>query len=163
MTEDLLYRISELERRLANVVRVGVIDSVDHSSLRARVRIGSLLSAPLRWTVERAGDDREWWSPSVGEQVIVLAPFGDLSMGFIQRSLYQDSIAPPSFSGDMHRTEYADGSVVEYDKAAHQMRIATGLTSLTMNRSSATISCNGSFITLDSGGVAINGTVIDLN
>jgi phage baseplate assembly protein V len=160
---DLAYRVSELERRLANVLRIGVIESVDHANYRATVKIGNLLTAPLRWTVERAGDDRSWWAPSVGEQVQVLSSNGDLHLGVISRSLYSADYLPPTVDPDIHQTRFSDGAVFEYNKSAHQGRFSVGATSVTANQTAITIASNGSTIVVDGTGVAINGNRIDLN
>ncbi|WP_082814689.1 phage baseplate assembly protein V [Collimonas fungivorans] len=53
-----------------------------------------LFNAPttwLRWVTHRAGDARTWWSPSVGEQVVLLLPGGDLTAGVILQAVYSDA------------------------------------------------------------------------
>lgn len=157
------FELTDIARRLANVVRVGVISEVDFVAARVTVSIGNILTAPLPWLTERAGVDRSWWAPSIGEQVLVLSPSGDLAQGIVLPGIYQTSNPAPATNGDIHRTVYQDGSVVEYDRGAHQLRASVGLSSITMNQSAITLSSNGSTLVLDSSGVAINGTQVSLN
>ncbi len=157
------FELTDIARRLANIIRVGVISEVDFAAARVRVTSGSLLTAPLPWLTDRAGSDRSWWAPSVGEQVLVLSPSGELAQGVVLPGIYQTSKPAPAASGDMHRTVYQDGSVVEYDNGAHQLRATVGLSSITMNQSAITLASNGSTLVLDSSGVAINGTQVSLN
>lgn len=115
------FPTSDIERRLSNIIRVGTVESVDHEAATARVRFGENLTAALPWLTLRAGGDRSWWPVEVGEQVVVLAPSGDLAQGVILPALYRASAAPPSSSPGVDRTEYADGAVIEYDRNAHRL------------------------------------------
>ena len=73
--------LAELNRLLCNLLRVGEIAQVDLSRALVRVRCGELLSDWLRWFEQRAGSAVTWSAPSVGEQVILLAPGGAIMTG----------------------------------------------------------------------------------
>lgn len=118
---DLSLRITELERRVANIVRIGTITGIDAASARATVAIGKNTTAPLPWLTRRAGADRDWWAPSPGEQVVVFAVGGELVQGVILPALYSADASAPSDSADIHRTVYVDGATVTYDAAAHKL------------------------------------------
>lgn len=113
--------IVELKRLIANLVRIGTIASVNAGSARAKVAIGKNTTAPLPWLSTRAGSDRAWWAPSVGEQVVVLSIGGDLAQGVILPALYSDAAPAPADSGDVRRTVYVDGATIAYDTAAHKL------------------------------------------
>ena len=115
------FRLSELERRLNNLIRLGTIQAVDADTARARVTIGSALTYWLPWLTQRAGADRTWWAPSVGEQVMVIAPSGDLNNAVIMPAVYQDAHPAPSSDLNVHRVEYSDGAVIEYDRSTHKL------------------------------------------
>lgn len=117
------WALSELDRRLANLIRVGVVAELDESSARVRVKSGEILTAWLPWLTHRAGQDRTWWAPEPGEQVLLLAPNGDMARGFVLPSLYQDASPPPGDRKTLHRTEYADGTSVEYDREAGHLTV----------------------------------------
>ncbi len=121
---DLSFRIAELERRVANLIRIGAVESVDVGAARAKVVVGPITTAPLPWLTRRAGADRDWWAPSLGEQVVVLAVGGDLAQGVILPALYADAAPAPADSADVHRTVYADGTLFEHDSAAKITRLS---------------------------------------
>ena len=73
-------RIGELERRLSNTIRPGKVLEADYAKARLRVTMGDNTSAWLPWLTSRAGEDRTWHAPEVGEQVIVIAPGGELML-----------------------------------------------------------------------------------
>lgn len=107
--------LGELQRLLANMIRVGKVIELDESGPFVRVQIGELTSAWLRCGAQRAGETRQTWMPSVGEQVVVLAPFGDTAQGFVAFSLNQDAHEPVSSNKDIHATEFPDGTRLEYN------------------------------------------------
>lgn len=115
------FAVAELERRLANLLRIGTVEKVDAQGARVRVRMGALLTAPLPWLTERAGKNRNWNAPDVGEQVLVLSPSGDLEQGVVLPALYQKAGTPPEQTVDRTTQVFADGSRISYDRAAHAL------------------------------------------
>ncbi|MGE4298905.1 MAG: phage baseplate assembly protein V [Desulfovibrionaceae bacterium] len=120
--DDIRYRLAELERLLANVIRLGAVEEADYATARVRVRSGQVLTAWLPWLTHRAGPDATWWAPEVGEQVALLAPGGDLAQAVVLPALYQ--VAHPAIADvpTKHRVQYADGASWEYDREAHTLR-----------------------------------------
>lgn len=117
------FALAELERRLANLIRVGTIQAVNPATARATVAMGGTITAPLPWLTHRAGAARTWWSPSAGEQVLVLSPGGDPAQGVILPSLYRSAHPPPVSDPAKQITVYADGTTVEYDTETHEMNV----------------------------------------
>lgn len=120
------FEITELQRRLANLVRIGRIADIDYSGAipRVRVRIDPLTTAWLPLISLRAGPDQSWWPVEINEQVIVLSPSGELNQGIVLGSICQQRFPADGDSIDVHRTTYADGAVIEYDRAAHHLHAA---------------------------------------
>lgn len=122
--------LAELRRRLAAVARLGLVAEVDLE--RARVRVdydrdasgNPVQTGWLPWLAGMAGADRSWRPPSVGEQVAVLSPDGDLGGGIVLGSLYRSAHPAPASAATEHRVEYRDGAVVAYDSEAHELRAA---------------------------------------
>lgn len=109
---------AELQRRLENLVRIGTIAHVDLSDTtapRVRVRDGKLLTGWLPFGALRAGTARVWSAPTVGEQVIVLSPSGDLASAVVFGSLYCAAHAAPSDQPNQHIVEFADGTRWSHD------------------------------------------------
>lgn len=111
----------ELLRRLENLLRPGTIAAVNHDASRVRVSIGAITTNWLPWFERRAGNVRTWCPPSVGEQCLVLSPGGDLASGTVLVGLDSEAHPAPSASGSLHRTQYPDGAVIDYDHASHSL------------------------------------------
>ena len=114
--------LGELERTRANMLQVGRVAEADYATARVRVVVSGLTSAWLPWLTLRAGGDRTWVAPEVGEQVLVACPDGDPAAGVVVGAIYQADYAAPAASPDVHRTSYSDGAVIEYDRAAHALK-----------------------------------------
>lgn len=122
--QEALRRISELERRLSNVVTIGRVTQVDENNARVKVKIGDIETTWLKWGEEKAGADRSWSCPDKNEQVVVVSPSGDLAQGIVSRRLYQLASPPPARSKDVTRTEFSDGMVMEHDRFKKITRIS---------------------------------------
>lgn len=118
-----MQELIELSRKVANLIRLGTVVEVYYATARCRVASGGVLTAFLPWVSVRAGSTREWNPPTVGEQVILLAPSGELAGAIVLTGLYSTSNAAPSTSPDVHHVSYPDGAEIEYDHATHVYRI----------------------------------------
>jgi len=113
-------RLGELERRVSNTIRPGTVLEADYSKARIRVTMGDNTSAWLPWLTSRAGEDRTWHAPEVGEQVIVIAPGGELSAGYVMPGgIYKNDYPANADKAEISRTTYKDGAILEYDREAH--------------------------------------------
>ncbi len=116
---------TELLRRLENTVRLGTIAEVRHARpARCRVKTGENTTDWLPWLTQRAGKDRTWWPPEVGEQVIVFSPGGNLGAGVVLAGIYSDSHPQPDDDPDVSCVEFADETRVEYNRATHVMTVS---------------------------------------
>ena len=84
---------AEADRRIANIIQVGTIVSIDNATATARVKIGDLDSPPIPVMQLRSGTLKMHWMPSVGEQVTLVAPSGDIARAFVMGSLPIDGNA----------------------------------------------------------------------
>lgn len=117
------YALAEIERLLANLIRVGTVAALDAAAARVTVDVGGLTTDWLPWITGRAGETRTWSAPRPGEQVLVLAPYGDLAQAIVLPALYQDARPAPAASQDIERITYPDGSTVDYDSAQGQLTV----------------------------------------
>ena len=85
--------ISELFRRVNNIIRIGKVVSVSYTNAKAKVKIGKITTDYLPWLTPSTS---AWIPLKNGEQVVVLSPNGDLRMGMILAALYQNTISAPS-------------------------------------------------------------------
>lgn len=137
--------IADLIRRIENIVRPGEIAEVRYKPLRVRVATGGLTTTWLRVFVQRAGEDRTWDPPSVGEECVVFCPSGMPEQGFALVGLNGDQFPAPDDNPDRYRRAYRDGAVIEYDTASHALR--------------ATLPEGGTFELIATGGSRIVGPV----
>ena len=121
----------ELLRRLENLLRPGTIQAVNLEAARVRVTSGGLLTDWLPWFERRAGNVRTWSPPSVGEQCLVLSPGGDPANGLVLVGVASDAHPSASASADIDRTQYPDGTTIDYDHAAHVLRVNAPLVHFT--------------------------------
>ncbi len=118
------FTLLELERRMMNMIRFGTVASVDLAAATCRVQLNdNHTTGDLPWSVQRAGNVRTWSPLSVGEQVMILSPAGDISQGVVMPSLYQSVHSAPSNKANEHVTDYGDGTVITYDTTAKKLRI----------------------------------------
>ncbi len=115
----------ELSRQLANVIRLGTIVEVYPAIARCRVRSGGLLTTLLPWISPRAGTTRDWDPPTVGEQVMLFAPSGELAAAVVLTGIYSETNAAPDISPNLYRRVFPDGAVIAYDHATHHMDITS--------------------------------------
>lgn len=145
------FEQADLQRRVANLIRMGTVEEADYAAARVRIRFAQAVTHWLPWTTQRAGQDRSWWAPEVGEQVVVLAPSGDLAQGVVCFSIYQAAHPAPADSPDVTRRVYADKALEEYDRAAHRKH--TKIPGDIVSEASGSITMEaGDAITLTAGG-----------
>lgn len=137
--------ITDLLRRLENLIRLGTIAAVDHQAARCTVSTGGLSVPNLPWLALRAGGSSDWDPPTVGEQCILLSPSGEPAQGVALVGLYSQQRPAPSNSATVRRRKYPDGAVIDYDHATHTL--------------SATLPAGGKAKLTAPGGVTILGNV----
>lgn len=115
--QDLSYRLSQLERKISNLIKVGRVVLADYEAARLKVDLDGRETGWLPWFTHRAGGDISWHAPEIGEQVCVLSPDGNPSNGLVLPSLYQTEYTAPAKSADISRTVFGDGLVIEHDRA----------------------------------------------
>lgn len=132
--------------------RVGIVKVQD--ALNARVRVvfpdrDQMESWWLAVIFAKTQDDKMYWMPDVGEQVVCVMDENDED-GAVLGAIYSSAKRPPVTSPEKLHWTTKDGAVFEYDRAAHalQMTIPSGGT--------VAINANGASIEIDgSGNVAI--------
>ncbi|WP_313209658.1 phage baseplate assembly protein V [Stutzerimonas nitrititolerans] len=137
--------ITDLLRRLDNLIRLGSIAAVDHQAARCTVSSGGLRIPNLPWLALRAGASSDWDPPSVGEQCLLLSPSGEPAQGIALIGLYSQQRPAPSNSATLRRRKYPDGAVIDYDHATHTL--------------TATLPAGGKAKLVAPGGVSILGDV----
>ncbi|WP_432786957.1 hypothetical protein AAEX37_01018 [Oligella sp. MSHR50489EDL] len=159
--------MDEILRLLYNLVRTGTISAVDYSAAAPRVRVktGDLETNWLPWMEYRAGTTKTWNPLTVGEQVIVFSPNGDLDEGIVLGAINSNNNPAPSNNRNHHITRYPDGATFVYDHNNGALSIS-GVNIVNFNIGSSinincpTININGSIFQRD-GVIDSNGVVLD--
>lgn len=138
------WALAEIDRLLANLIRIGVVAELDEAAARVRISIGELLTDWLPWLTARAGATRTWSAPRPGEQVLVLAPYGDLTQAVALPGIYQDAHPAPAARREVERIAFPDGSLVDYDSAGHVLTVTAGSGRVVINCGSATVNASQS-------------------
>lgn len=115
----------QLRDIMAQMIRVGFVSARQPERMRVRVELRDTPTAALvtDWLpvlCSRASGDLAYDLPDVGDQVLCLfLPYG-LEQGFVLGAMYGKA-GPPVSSGDKWHRKFSDGTVLEYDRAAHRL------------------------------------------
>jgi phage baseplate assembly protein V len=143
--------IVALSRLIENLIRIGKIEQIDLNAKRCRVRTGNLLTQWRPWLSLRAGTTRTWNPPTIGEQVLIFSPSGELAGGIVLTGIESAEFNSPSNSADEDITDYPDGAQISYNHATGKL-IATGIknalikASLSVTVNSPVTHCTGKVI-----------------
>lgn len=113
--------LANLNRQLGNVIRMGAITEQDGD--RVRVKTGDNVTPWIPWLVARAGEDFSWWAPSIGEQVVLAAPQGDLAQAVVLGSVYQAEKPNDDLNPDVVEIRLQDGATFAYDKSTSTLSV----------------------------------------
>ena len=116
--------LNELYRLICNLARIGTVLEVDTEKYLARVETGENKTDWIRWAVPRAGEAVTWWAPTVGEQVYILCPCGEMETAFIAGSLYSEAAPPPDAGATTCVILHPDGARISYDPEASALVVS---------------------------------------
>lgn len=114
---------SENERVTSNMIRLGVVSALDEASARIKVTAGGVETDWIPWAASRAGATRVWSAPRIGEQMMVLSPYGDMAQAVAVGGIFQTDHPAPASSKDNERTIYPDGTTIDYDSANNTLTV----------------------------------------
>nr|DAV41230.1 MAG TPA: baseplate assembly protein [Caudoviricetes sp.] len=152
------WALAETDRVLSNMIRIGTVAALDEAAARVTVDVGGLITDWLPWLTARAGNTRTWSAPRPGEQVLVLAPYGDLGQAVALPALYQQAHPAPQTSAGIEAVHFPDGAAVTYDSAAHLLTVNAGSARVVINCQQASINASGS-VTLNTPATTCTGTL----
>lgn len=121
------HPVEDIPADTAALVRVGTVLSVDLAAARCVVRYGdpddpeAAETPAIRWLAMRAGKTRIWSPPSVGEQVLLLSPDGQVGNAVAVAGLVQDAF-PPLANNLIETIEFEDGARLTYDAQAGALK-----------------------------------------
>lgn len=151
------YALGDMDRRMGNLMRFGTVSAVDTANALVKIDLGDLVTDWVPWTTARAGQDRAWSVPDVGEQVVLLSP-GDPSQGVVIGSLFQTAHPANGNAAKDWRITFKDGTVIEHDRdsGALNVQASTG-GSIRLNVGSTTLLLQNGQATLTADAITFNG------
>lgn len=154
---------TDLLRLLLNLVRKGTVIAVDHDTELCRVECGDLQTNWIRWLSLAAGETRDWNPPTAGEQVLVLAPGGEMADGVALRGISSEDKPAPSHKPSTHTRTYPDGARIEYDHDARTLvaTLPAGATVLLEAPGSVTVKTGTATVEADQVTVKANTITLD--
>lgn len=100
-----------IARKLDNLLRSGKVVKVDNSAARVKVNIG-FETGWLPWLTPAAAGEKIWRSPTVGEQVLILSPGGDLANGFVLTGIFSKNNPAPANSDKIYHHQFKNGDTI---------------------------------------------------
>lgn len=114
---------AELNRKIANIIKQGVIDESDPAKALVRVKHGELTTDWLPYFVPFAGGVSVHRPPSVGENCIILSPSGETANGMVLCGMASTLFPSPAQSADETVVQFPDGATVNYNHSTGQMTL----------------------------------------
>lgn len=106
-------------------LRFGIVKDQDASLGRLRVSFSEfdqMLSYWLPMVVPKTQNDKVYWLPDLGEQVVCLMDERD-EAGVVLGAVYSQADATPVQSVDKFHLGFKDGTAMEYDRSAHVLAV----------------------------------------
>jgi phage baseplate assembly protein gpV len=106
--------------------RLGIVKTQDAANARVRVvfaEFDQMLSYWLPVVVPKTQNDKAYWLPDIGEQVVCLMDERD-EAGVVLGAIYSKVDSTPVQSADKYHLGFKDGTSMEYDRAAHVLALS---------------------------------------
>lgn len=116
------------------IFATGTVSAIDPANVRARVRLPDHDNLRTWWLDVMQNNtykNKDYCMPDVGEQVkVLMTPDG--VEGVILGAVYSGKDTPVISAPDKRRTDFADGTFVEYDRKNNAMAIGGAIKTLTI-------------------------------
>ena len=107
-------------------LRVGKVVAIDEKTARVRCVLEDLDEMVTWWLPvlhHKTQDDKSYWLPDIGEEVLIGFLHHGIEHGFILGSIYNEKDEPPVFDKDKAHIRFKDGSILEYDRRTHTLTL----------------------------------------
>ena len=153
------YSGGEHDRMIAAMVMPCAVVGVDLAAGAVRVSNGEWTSAWVRWHSLAAGKARNWRSPSLGEQGVLISPSGQAGIGTFIPGLYGNAGAQPDNRDHVEVWRFDDGGSLVYDWKASSYTITVPSGTVTIKVGGTELVVTDNAVTVKSGTVDIEATV----
>lgn len=146
-------RDENFEGDMGDIAGFGRVVEVDLATGMVRVEAGDVQTGWVRWSTGRAGATRIWSPPSIGEQVALFRPSGDIEGAFAMGGFHQNDF-PAAGNSARELVQFGDGAVIAYDPESHTLEAH-----LPSGATVSIIAAGGVTIDASDGGLQIKGDV----
>ena len=105
--------------------RVGIVQAQDPAHAKVRVVFpdyDEMISWWLPVVFFKTQNDKAYWIPDIGEQVVCLMDLRD-EAGAVLGAIYSSADVPPVNSADKFHLAFKDGAHFDYDRVAHLLEL----------------------------------------
>lgn len=103
------------------LIRLATVKSVDLPAGKCVAKIDDdTETGSIKWLERRAGATKTWTPPTVGEQIVLLCPDGELSGAVVLGSLSSEQFTAPGATLT-ELIEFKDGALISYDPESHKL------------------------------------------
>jgi len=159
MQQSVKFRIAENERKIANIVKLAIVEEVYLDTAQVTVRAGDIVTRKIKfWTPFASAMGRAWIPPTKGSAGILLSLGGETNTSFFIPGLFTSKFSQPATDSDLHLFAFSDGVVMSYNLATSALSV-TGLKSLNVTGSQ---SCDLTFeggVNITAPTVAVDGDI----
>lgn len=116
--------ITELTRKVNNLISIGTVTQIDTNKALAKVNILGRETNFFPVLSISNSYKRKFTPIKVNEQVLVLCPNGNADFGIIIPSIFnKDSLEPDGSNENIEIVTYSDGTTISYDTEAKELKI----------------------------------------
>jgi len=120
-----MYHHEEDRAAAPGMFRVGIVQEQDAGRARVRVTFADYDQLRSWWlpvVVPKTQNDKAYWIPDLGEQVVCLMDARD-EAGAVLGAIYSSADTAPVDSADKWHLAFNDNASFEYDRAAHVLNL----------------------------------------
>lgn len=142
--------------------RVGIVQAQDAASCRVRVKFPERDEVQSWWlhvVTLKTQNDKFYWLPDIGEQVVCLMDEYD-EEGAVIGAIYSAADVTPVQNADRFHAGFKDGAFVEYDRKNHSMSVslpAGGTIQVASGNTSVTVDASGDVKIVAAGQIQLGG------
>ena len=108
------------------MIKVGKVVAIDEKTCKVRVQLldnDGVITYWLPVVVNKSKDDKFYWLPDVDEEVLVAFLDNGIEQGFVLGAVYNEKDKTPIQDKDKYHIRFKDGTVIEYSRKEHKLKI----------------------------------------
>ncbi len=156
----------KITRQLGQLIRVGVVSSIDPAAHTARVNFeedGNIESYDLQVLAKNSFANKDYNMPDLNEDVLcIFLPQGPEN-GFILGALYAGEVTTPTSNANIRMVQFNDDTRVTYNRSSHELDVVISGTHIHADRQSINLTTVGEINIKAGGAITINGATVSIN